>query len=64
MSETTGYRFDALFTLATAFMAEGRRAGICTCRVCGVAILLEMEVDAPRLHAEFAHADKLDYEPK
>ena len=56
MSEESGFRYDIFFTTATSFMAEGRRVGILSCKICGAAVLLDDEIDTPRLHAETMHS--------
>ena len=47
--------YDKHFGLATAVQAEGARIGICVCKECGAAILLDPRdpINAAKLHAEW-----------
>lgn len=44
------------FTKAQAVAAEGARIGFVTCERCGAAVMLDMQIDAPSLHARW-HQD-------
>lgn len=51
-------KYDEYFVEATAVMAEGARIGLCTCRICGAAIMFDPrdQINAAQLHAEWHDA--------